>query len=766
MTKQSNIIKIFTGALVLVAYWILFFQGSLVSGQSEAGQSTVDLNAQVYEISTSFTPDFGQDWARATTEIIRRQVIDWQNDLQVASQPTIPGAKLFYGNRLHFDVLRILIGLAIFIMLICALIFARWIADFMRIAKYRPDTGKICFRWWVGRFTIAVIGLLIIVPFLPGMVHRSPGPQAEAVEPRQPQIVSITIVVNDPCETPIGSVERCLLSYSDQLPDAQRLALQIKQVLVTHGLVDLEIEPSPAHGTHAISLQLHGHARFELDLRHPAKAPVDPIITNLCEKLPLLAITSTSSDGEIPDCVIRYAESNPLAALAAREMHSVLEGNGFAPTVVGESSGREMRVIFISIPQLSDMKLVLHHLPTQDLANLKSLLEQEKVTVILRPSETPPVASGVLYYPTGDGGLEALAAREKADRFLQLAYQQGFLGHKTIPSWGVPMARATEVTFELSVVPIRKTRDVEIFCDQAFNSKLRPIVLQKLGSDQYKLKVRFEATLRNPAAEPGVIRYADANDRHHAERLRAVLSETVGLVNLHVAETEEPQLERMSVWLSYNQNGAFHQFVDTLINSLPTTTRDSIRELYSDQGWAEDRVARYEYGPSCLKLLPLTGTDFTDDWIQRFIRPGTWRLATLRLQQEGVGGWCSVIPTTRVIITDVTSSGFKIDSVPEEHIVDTAVPERFNVVLVGGSKDIRNLLGRYDARVEGGNMPPGATGRSIYFPEHSEGGQAIARIAKAILEENKLYYSLKSYTNQGDTKVYIVASAGQETSNE
>ena len=92
MTKQSNIIKIFTGALVLVAYWILFFQGSLVSGQSEAGQSTVDLNAQVYEISTSFTPDFGQDWARATTEIIRRQVIDWQNDLQVASQPTIPGA--------------------------------------------------------------------------------------------------------------------------------------------------------------------------------------------------------------------------------------------------------------------------------------------------------------------------------------------------------------------------------------------------------------------------------------------------------------------------------------------------------------------------------------------------------------------------------------------------------------------------------------------------------------------------------------------------
>lgn len=758
-------------ALFLVLGWVGAVLASSAPGPADIPQNPRPSEENVYVIVVSFSPGFGQQSAEAVCAILKREVSTWQPEFQASRTQVLSAPAPGPAGSVHISICRIVVVLVLWGILLAILGFsAGWVADVRRIPKYHPRSGRVRLRWRLGQCGLIVACVLVVCPLLVDVVTRVPAaPVLPSVVPLPGPVVPSgpwAVVVDGPHASP-DSVVGTMVTYPRQEPDVLRLGRQIAETLDLYGLPDIKVVSSQSGQDEAASekrrlvLHLQTPPRLVLQARCSPGAGTEKILSELREKMPHLAITPSSATTKAERCTLHYSASNPLGAVVAAEMKAVLGANGLAPETVDASTLLEPRILVLVIPSLPEQRLVLHRLPTQDVVGLAARLRQEGIAVMDRPLDRPPLAPGVLYYPVGDNAGTALAAREKADRILRLAYEQGFLGGPARAGWGIPCGREGSDTYELSVVPIPESEALDVLCDKDFDGKLRPIVTRVLEAGDRALHPTFTLCAESPAAEPGVIRFPRPEDRAGAERVRALLSELVGLVNLRVAPTEEPQLPRVSVWLRYDRNGLFHSFVGRLLESMESGARDDFRSLFTAQGWEEDRVTRVEYAPACAKILAYRADDADRDWVTRFVRPWTFRLATWRLQrEEGMARWYSVVSARRTLVCAETPAGIRVTAAPE--VNDLAPPERFDVVLTGAEEKLRAVLGQFDPTVTIRPSAPGPALHTIYFPENVPEGEAVARMTQALLRDKGFTFSLEPYTPPGDRQVYVVGPAGKE----
>ena len=757
--KQNNK-KTYLISVVLIAAVVFFISFSSICGKVVDGKKEIDKEIITYEINTYYAREFGKDQARLIDEVVRKGASVWKSGFEESLTAIDSESTINLKKSLNINITRILILIVVFILTIVVVsVAARWLADYLQITKYRSDTKKVSIHWWLGRILIVVVSVISNIPILSGTIltyDQNLNNESE-ISNKKFDDLRMDIKFSDPCEVQSDKGERCLLKYHENSDLAKKLAFHIKNDLHRHGLKNISINSHSNIRINNIQIYLRGSLSFVMNVRHHAERNIDSIIEDLQKALPSSVINVESYEGEVKECSVRYLRNNPLAEKAARDIRHVIEGNGFDPLLEAVSGDMRLNVIDVLLPILSGIPIALYHLPSQDVSELKVSLEQAGASVMLRPSENPSIAKGVLYYPVTDKGVKAISAREKADMFLSIAYQHGFLQDKNTSLWGVPMGNENNKSYEISVVPLGDDPDVEICCDEMFDRKIRPIIIKKIKSDNRKLNMQINKIIINNKTDLGVIYYSNINERKNAERLRAFLIECVGLVNIKISDEVNNRINGLKIWLTYDYNGHFIRFVDKFINALAMGDRNLIRGCYSDQGWNEDRIKEYEYGLSCIKLISNQRDDLIDDWVQCFIRPGAWRLKTVRLQRESVVGNCySVISTQRIVIADVESTPIKIDSVPEKYIFDQSIPEQFDIVLVGNDPKLRELLKQYDVQLNDGVKPRGAELNSICFPENA-GKDGVARIVQAILEEGGFYFTLTHYVSISDKKVYVIA---------
>jgi hypothetical protein len=734
--------------------WICLAVVMAVPGRAAANDTRSAAAPTSQELRVTFSPAFGRAQANATCEILGRELV------------RADGAGRRTG-ALAIGSARTLAAIVFLALLVILPILCRRFADARRIPKYDARRGnERCARvrpsWWLGRGVIVALSLGAAGAVewqATGIWNRSEPP--EAATPR-------TIVVG-PWEK-AGSQGESSLAYTDGDPCAAELARRVVQLLEPYGLRPIRLDPTDVglgrRDSVTAPLVLHLHSAVEIDVhvrRHP-NSHADDVLKRLCGKIPGLTLSSQQEDAEVNACEVRHATSSPLLGIAAKQACEVLKENGFGAQVVADPESNELTRLSLDLPAglpPTETRLVLHRLPAQDVAALRGQLEQAGFQVDDRPAEKPSVAPAILYYPSRAVG-DAVAARKRAGDLLQLAQTQGFLGGDK-QNWGVPVGRDTEQGYELSLVPPGPPVPVRIHCDREFYSRLRPAVVQAFGAGNYALDVSCTAIDGNPPARAGVIRFPGAGDRIPAERLQAVLSEIVGLVDLEIAPAEEPQLDQIAVWLTYETNGAFHQFIGRLLETLQSRDRGALAGFFSATCWQQDPIARAENDASCRKIVPLRAARPEDDWRERFIRPWTFRLETIRLQKDfDAGELHSIIWAERLVVCATTEAGIRIEAVPEQYIADFVVHDKFDVALTGGGQQLRAALAAFDPDLRELPAPAGAQSQTIYYHQDAPEAEAIARMTQAILEDQGLIFAVEARPLSAGDKVHVVAPTAKE----
>jgi len=738
--------------------WICLVVIMAVPGRAAANDTRSAAAPTSQELRVTFSPAFGRAQANATCEILDRELV------RAGGGDRVPGV-------LAVGIACSLAAIVFLALLVLLTMFCRWFADARRIPKYDARRGTdVCARvrpsWWLGRGVIAALslGAAGAVEWQAAGTWNRSGPRV-APTPR-------TIVVG-PWEE-AGSQGESSLVYAGGEPGAAELARRVVNLLEPYGLRPIRLQPADAglarQGSATSTLALHLHSMVEIDMhvrRHP-RARADDVLKLLCGKVPGLTLSSQQEDAGVNACEVRHARASPLSRIAAEQACAVLKENGFRAQVVPDPESHQLTRLSLDLPAVlppTGTRLVLNRLPAQDVARLREQLEQAGFQVDDRPAEKPTVRPAILYYPSREAG-DAVAARQRSGEVLQLARTQGFLGGDK-QTWGVPVGRVAEQGYELSLVPPGPPVQARIDCDREFYRRLRPAVVQAFGAGNYALDVSCTAIDGNPPARPGVIRFPRVSDRIPAERLQAVLNEIVGLVDLEIAPAEEPQLDQIAVWLTYETNGAFHQFVGRFLETLQSSDRGGLAGFFSATCWQQDPVAQAENAASCRKIVPLRALSQEDDWRERFVRPWTFRLETIRLQKDfEAGGLHSIIRAERLVVCGKTAAGIRVETVPEEYTADFVVHDKFDVALTGGGQQLRAALAAFGSDLRELPAPAGAQSQTIYYQQDAPEAEAIARMTQAILEDQGLIFAIEARPLSPGDKVHVVAPAAKENRDE
>lgn len=711
------------------------------------------------EIHLSCSPSFGVARAEAVREILSRELVGAATADSV--RPVLPVRWLPSRTGSACSLLG---ALAIVVLGLCVW----WQADMRRAAKYDPQTGRLLLRWPLAKgLTAAFASGFALVGFT-GLLNATlfPGPftvsgpaggDRLAVVVHRPEIAD-----HDSTE----SVVTCVRQSNIPADTAKRIA----RILRGYGIREIRVIPPESDAADMngegdlLIVHLQDAPRFELTVRHMPRLDVDAILDNPDPNSRDFRVDERLEDNTLRHCTISYPESNPLAHVACEHLRDLLSLKGFTPSVRGVLANDSLDRIEAALWRPDGTVFRLHHPPGQDVADLVQALGAEGLLVESLPSRQPPIPPGILYYPTSSDASGTLEAQEQAGRYLKLINTLRAPGADSQVA-EVFLARGPGQAYELNVTPVASSFRVKINGDADSNSILRPIVNRRLQSKPLGIELQFGTSSGNPA-DDGVIRCVREEDRVLAARLKVALTELVGLEGLEIAPTLEPQLDEITVQLSYETQGRFHAFVERFLGCIELGERDQLKACYTERGWAQDSASQTESTGSP-KVVPLREKNFDDDWLTRYICPGVFHLETIRLQED-LPGSCSVVWAQRTLICRNGPAGLLIDAVTEEQQQRAAarnqIPRQFTVYVVGeepgigtGSK-IRTALKQFGANVKFDRSPPEPTAGTIAYSENDPRGFFVARMAQAILEQNGEYFSLISYPGSANAEVYVIVS--------
>lgn len=256
-----------------------------------------------------------------------------------------------------------------------------------------------------------------------------------------------------------------------------------------------------------------------------------------------------------------------------------------------------------------------------DLDGMKGDLSKLGMQLIAKgtPSE-PGLLPGVLDYPWDDSvqypqgawrqlsGLREVLARRFAqgtpDRIIPVRRVAGVKSFRYVPSG--------------TTTPIRCT----FYCDKAFMGQVSPILSYALDRSAVPFRYEMIGSSGRSLPSTGVVRFSSESERIQAETLAVLLSETLGLTDIHVAPVAEPLLQGITVNLGWKSNARYLSFVWDTIDRLladdigkdpetqkrfsPDAWQDVVEWLKTIQG-QESAIGR--------------DNDFRKDWVDRYRGP-------------------------------------------------------------------------------------------------------------------------------------------------
>ena len=709
------------------------------------------------QVRLSYSPSFGLARAEAVREILSRELVGAGTAGRL--RPVLPVRWL--PSRASAACL-LLGALAIVALGLCVW----WQADMRRAAKYDPQTGKLLLRWPLAKVLTAAFASGFALVGVTGLLNTTFSPVPFAVS----DVADggrLAVVVQRP-EIAEHASAQSVVTCVRHVDTAKRIA----KILQIYGMREIRVIPPESDAADMngdddwLIVHLQDVPLFDLTVRHTPSLDVDAILGSPDPNSLDFDVDKKLEDNTLHRCTINYPESNPLAQVACEHLRDLLSLKGFNPTVRSVLANDSLDRIEAALWRPDGTVFRLHHPPSQDVTDLVRGLGGEGLLVESLPSLQPPIPPGILYYPTGSDASATLEAQQKAGRYLKLINTFRTQGADSQAA-EVFLARGPGHAYELNLTSVASAFRVKINGDADFNSILRPIVNRRLQSKPLGIELQFGTSSGNPA-DDGVIRCVREEDRVHATRLKTALTELVGLEGLQISPTLEPQLDMITVQLSYETQGRFHAFVERFLCSIELGEREQLKGAYTERGWDQDSASRAESTGSP-KVVPLREKNFDDDWLKRYISPGVFHLETIRLQED-LPGSCSVVWAERTLICRSQPGGLLIDAVAEETSRTAArnqIPRRFTVYVageepeIGAVSKIRIALKPFGANVKVDRSPPEPTAGTIAYSENDPCGFFVARMAQVILEQNEQYFSLVSYPGSANAEVYVVVSTAK-----